>query len=297
MKSRLLASLALFLTVVALMVFLIKSDEQKSTDEQALLSSVGANSIDSVLIHRVGGTDIAFAKKQGVWFIISPLQARANTTRIKAILGILSSRSFTQIDIPDSELGLYQLDPPAVTLRLQEHVIQFGTTDPLDDRRYVRFENKIHLINDQLFHQLKQMPMFFVSPELIPQTETISSIQFGDRLVTKIGDHWRMSPPGHAVPDEQLRVLAEAWQAARARQVRRYSHNGEGQIIIVTFESGRSAGFELVSVVPDLVLGRADLAFEYRFDKNMAKALFPPPGKNQLTLPSTPDINTLSVTE
>ena len=276
MQKRLLTILCLLIVVGILTTFFILSDKQKADNQKILLSNIEATSISQITIQRTDKGDIVFQKQGNSWFMLSSVEARVNMARINAMLHILQSRSFAQIDVKDSPMTPYQLDPATIVLRLDDHEFFFGTTDPIDERRYVLFGNTIHLINDSLFHQLRQPPIFYVSTRLVPAEETIVSIQFVDQLVTVVGENWALSPVNSAIEDKLLNSLAQAWQTGRAREVREYKPVAIFKKIIVTFKNGRTAGFDVVSTTPNLVLGRSDLGLQYHLGKNISEKLFLP---------------------
>ena len=276
MQKRLLTNLYLLLVVAILTTFFLLSDKQKAVDQKVLLSNIEATSISQITIQRTDKEDIVFQKQGDSWFMFSLVKTRVNIARINAMLHILQSRSFAQIDVKDSPLAPYQLDPASVVLRLDDHEFYFGSTDPIDERRYVLFNNTLHLINDSLFHQLRQPPIFYVSTRLVPEEETIVSIQFVDQLVTVVGENWALSPVNSTIEDKQINSLAEAWQTGHASKVREYKPADIFKKIIVTFRTGRTAGFDVVSTTPNLVLGRSDLGLQYHLDKNISKKLFLP---------------------
>ncbi len=254
--------------------FFIFSDRQGTGDQKVLLSNIEATSINHITVQRLDNEHIVFQKQGDRWFMISPFKASANIARINSILHLLRSRSFVQIDAKDISLTPYQLDQAAITLHLDKHEFVFGATDPLDDRRYLMFNNTIHLLNDSLFHQLHQAPMFFVSTRLVPDEEIISSIKFTGHIVTKVNHSWSLSPVNDAVNVEQLDTLVDAWQTGEARQVRQYSAVDATEKVVVKFRSGRSAQFDIVTKSPNLVLGRPDLALQYHLGKGFVEALF-----------------------
>ncbi len=276
MQKRLLTLLCLFLVVAGLTVFFFVSDAPEEDDAKVLLSNIDTNDIKQITIQRADRGDIVFQKLGESWFMVSAVKTRANMARIHAMLRLPHSRSFAQIHVKGTPLSTYQLDPAPIVLRLDEHEFFFGTSDPLDDRRYVMFNNTIHLLNDSLFHQLSQAPMFFISTRLVPETETISSIQFSDHVVSSTGQTWSLSPANDAVSAERLEDLVETWGKGLARQVRQYSATGAGERIIVKFRSGRAARFDVLSSTPELILGRSDLALEYVLDQHVAELLFIP---------------------
>jgi hypothetical protein len=274
-QKRLLINLLLLIVVCILTTFFILNDKPDINNPETLLSNIDTSSISHITINQANSEDINFQIQGNHWFLTSPIKARANRTRINAMLHLLQSRSLAQIDAQNASLALYRLDPAAITLHLDKHTFFFGTTDPLDDRRYIMFNNTIHLVSDHLYHQLRQSPIFFVSPRLVPDQEEISSIQFTGRRISKVNGYWSVSPSNSDIGAEQLGDLIAAWQTGEARQIRQYlATDNVEEKIVVHFTSGHSAQFNVISKTPSLVLGRVDLALQYHLEMNLSDRLF-----------------------
>ena len=51
---------------------------------------------------------------------------------------------------------------PAVMLKVNNLEFRFGSAAALDNRRYLLYQDQVHLIDDGLFQQLQQPPEFFI---------------------------------------------------------------------------------------------------------------------------------------
>jgi Domain of unknown function (DUF4340) len=282
-QKRLITNLLLLIVVGVLTSVFILSDKQVDEVKTALLSNIDAAGIEHITVRQSSKEDIIFNRQGQQWFVTSPVHAIAHTSRVNAILHLLKSRSFAQIDVEDNSLEIYQLDPAILSLRMNSHEFFFGTTEPIDDRRYVMFDNTIHLVTDHLFHQLRQPPMFFVSPRLVPEREIISSIQFNDQIISKVNNSWTMLPTNNAVSTEHLGSLVQQWQKAEARQILQYQGADAEEKVILKYKSARTAYFDVISKTPNLILGRADLSLQYNLDRTMAERL--------LVVKSNPEVN------
>jgi hypothetical protein len=273
-QKRLIINLLLLLAVSILAIVFIQNDNKtEKTAKVDLVSAIDSNNIHYISIQRDSTPDIIFQRVENDWFITSPFKARAKKSRIKSILQILKSRSFTQILIDNTLLTPYQLDPPLITLRLDSHEFSFGTTEPLNDKRYLKFKNVIHLLNDSLFHQLRQSPMFFVSTKLIPEQESINSIKYNHYIITQVNNTWSISPKNSNLNKNQIRTLIDTWQMTEARHVQNYkTEEAKGQVTL-KYESGNIAKFDVISTFPELVLARTDLSLQYHLNKDMVEQL------------------------
>ena len=252
------------------------SDKQVLHDEDKFVSNIEISNIEQITILRPASDadEIKIHKEKNQWFISSPVKTRASTDRVSAILGLLRSKSFARVDTAKSILELYQLQPANITLILDQYKFEFGATDPLDNRRYLLFNNTVHLINDSLYPQLLQSPTFFVSSRLLPEGGVIETIRFKDQAVSQASQHQALSTSGEVIDKKALEQLAQAWQGIQARQVRNYRPVEHTRQVIVGLRSGRTLQFEVVSLSQYLVLARSDLKLEYYLDANSAKILF-----------------------
>jgi hypothetical protein len=273
-QKRLIANLLLLIVVGILTTVFILSDKQGDEVKTALLSNIDAAVIEHITVRQSSKEDIVFNRQGQQWFVTSPVHAIAHASRVNAILHLLKSRSLAQIDVEDNSLEVYQLDPAILSLRMNSHEFFFGTTEPIDDRRYVMFDNTIHLVNDHLFHQLRQSPMFFVSPRLVPEQEIISSIQFSDQSISKVNNSWTILPANNVVSSEQLGSLVQQWLKAEARQILQYQGTDVDEKVILKYKSGHTVYFDVISKKPELILGRTDLTLQYHLDKSMSERLF-----------------------
>ena len=274
MQKRLITNLLLLIVVGILTTVFILSDKQGDEVKTALLSNIDAAGIEHITVRQSSKEDIVFNRQGQQWFVTSPIHAIARTSRVNAILHLLKSRSLAQIDVEDNSLEVYQLDPAILSLKMNSHEFFFGTTEPIDDRRYVMFDNSIHLVNDHLFHQLRQSPMFFVSPRLVPEQEIISSIQFSDQSISKVNNSWTIFPANNVVSSELPGSLVQQWQKAEARQILQYQGTDVDEKVILKYKSGHTVYFDVISKIPELILGRTDLTLQYHLDKSMSERLF-----------------------
>lgn len=134
------------------------------------------------------------------------------------------------------------------------------------------FEENIFLISDNLFNQLIQKAMFFVSPRLIPEGEIISKIRFGENLIEKNEQGWVYDKNTNPEENERLRKFAEMWSDLEASRVSTYiASTSEAEKIILTLENGKSLHFNLLSSEPFVMLARPDLQLQYELNADLSK--------------------------
>lgn len=162
MKKYTKLNLALLTVIAVIAAFLLLNDTERAEQAPVTVSKIDRRRITVITINSDQRKDIIFDKKSGAWQMVSPLHARANSTRIAAILSLLQARSYTQLNAGGMDLGKFDLVKPAVTLKLNHYEFLFGNSNPLEGRRYLLFQGVIHLIDDGLYQQLQQPADFFI---------------------------------------------------------------------------------------------------------------------------------------
>ena len=152
--------LATVIVVVATLLFLTGTDH--TVKKPLTVSAIDRQGITVITINRDGRQDITFNKQGDSWQMVAPRHARANNTRINAVLSVLQARSYAQLDAGKLDLDRFDLLKPAVTLMLDDYVFSFGCDNPLEGRRYLLFQKTIYLVDDGLYQQLQQPADFFV---------------------------------------------------------------------------------------------------------------------------------------
>ncbi len=272
MKARILFSLGLLLLVV--LVFSVLLFSPKDIEESVIetVSNLDAQATSRIEITRAQQAELVLEKNAAGWMIVSPIVARANPDRVESMLAIVDATSHTRIAADRDRLATFGLDPPQVLLQLDQHEFLFGHTDPIDERRYLYYQQTVHLVDDGLFHQLRQKPEFFVSTRLVPVEETITAMRIRDVQLEKKGDRWSMQPAQVGLDSA---TLVDNWKQARARRILPYTAGRQAQSIQFSLGSGRVLRYELVMEEPVFVLGRADLGLQYQFEADVTSLLLP----------------------
>lgn len=162
MNKRIKINIALLALIVLVAAFLFQTGGKQTAEQQSAVTGMDGNSITRISVTRTGREVLRFIKQGNGWRMESPRSARANPTRINTILALLQTRSYAQLDAGDMDLTRFDLSKPAVILKLNRHEFRFGNNNTLEGRRYLLFQDTIHLIDDGLYQQLLQPAEFFV---------------------------------------------------------------------------------------------------------------------------------------
>ena len=273
MDSRTKLTLFLLCIVAVLATFLISTTTEKEDLAPQSISLIQTNSIKNILIERAGKDSIELSKRNNRWEITSPVRLNANPTRINMILQLPQANSFAQLKPDDINLSTLHLEKPETVLHLNDHTFSFGDTEALNDRRYILFNNVVHLIEDQLYHLLRQEPLFFANPKLLREDLALVEIIHPEYRLYK-EDKWLLTT-AKQTPVEGAEQLLDAWHKAMAVNIKAYSARESLGTILLNTNEGQTITFFIISREPALILARPDLGVEYHLDDYTQKQLLP----------------------
>jgi len=260
------------LVFIVLLSAIVLMPEDKSEQDLPRLTAIEQNDIVNIDVLRKNLDDFVFNKQGETWHMRSPLKFLANNARINAMLHILKSESHGQLNPDEVDLARFDLVDPIITLKLNDHVFQFGNTDAIDQRRYVLFDGKIHLVNDSLYAQLTTNAAFFADPKILPLDIDINAIQFPENKIELIDELWQTQSLIDINPDQLKRIVFN-WNNTVAISVSKYAAPETELPIIVSSSSGITIRFIIISTEPHLILGRKDIGIQYHLGSDEADKL------------------------
>ena len=219
LKKRLLINAVLFAVVTALLLAVWLSPEQQ---QQKHLSAVlDADSIDRIRIVGKGRQPVVMHKAGNYWQLTEPVNAPASPFRVNSILNITLTTShadYALSDIDPLELGLAT---PDAVLYLNDFKISFGTRDPIDQRRYTEFNQRVYLLDDYTLPLLTQPLTSLIDTRLLPEQLRVTAFQLPDfRIVQTTEGGWQIEPE-NANPDPvAIQEWVDRWHRQRAAEVR-----------------------------------------------------------------------------
>lgn len=271
MDKRLAINLSLIGFIILLSVLVFNTDNQS---EQTLtrLSSIDQKTIHQIKILRKEVDDFEFEKQNDQWQLTKPQFFRANHARINAMLRMLNVESHSQLNPAEVNLKSLGLDNPVVIMNLNEHEFKFGNTDAIDQRRYVLYEDKIHLTNDFLYQQLMTNAAFFADPKILPAGFKIESITFPENKIEHVNGQWNTNPLLDISP-EQLKRIIFSWETTAAISADAYKPAASVSTIKIESKDNESIHLDIVSTEPHLILGRKDIGIQFHMGSDEAKKL------------------------
>lgn len=283
MKPRLLVNLGL-LGVIAVLATIAILKPGKNDVESTPLLALDLQGLNRVTLKNK--ETLVFEKKAGLWNLTAPFAAPVNQVRVGQLLDITKAVSEAAYPLKSDDLAQFGLNAPQAILGLDDITLQFGSTDPIKMRRYVRIGDTLHLVEDNFFHHLTASATDYVDKRLIPEGAKIREIQLSDLKATRDQQgQWTVEPSTTTGID--LAELASVWATARAIDVKRWNPVAEGETIRIGFSEGAAVEFVILNKSPELVVGRKDLGLQYTLTAETSRELLNQPKTKSETMPES----------
>ena len=274
MSRALIINLALLALIALLAAALLLFKPAAEAEPALLAAGLDQNTIKRIEIQRQALDDFIFEKEGADWFMRAPLAIRANPARINAMLRLPASESRAQLDPVVHPPDRFGLARPAIIMKLNEHEFRFGHTDAIDQRRYILFNERIHLIDDFLYRQLTTNAAFFAELKLLPEAFNIAKIRFPENELYKVNGQWQLKTPLDISP-ARLQRSVNGWRNAVAISAGALEASASGRRIGIIDANGRTLEFIIVATEPYLILGREALGIQFHMGSDDAEKLLP----------------------
>ena len=238
------------------------------------LTALSPAAIDKLVITNHTGT-ITLGKQDGAWRLSRPVAIAANGVRVDDLLEVVQARSLEQFPAAGRDLNEYGLAKPAVRLRLNDTEILFGGVTPVDQQRYVKVGDTIHLISDRYMFELMGGAAAWVSRDLVPPGKQIVSLQLPDiKLSRNDKGEWSATPPGKGDSADAIQGLVGAWSDAQALRVTPYEkHPAQGEVVIGIAGQAQPLRYRLIARKPELILARPEIGMQFYVASEQADRL------------------------
>jgi hypothetical protein len=261
MNMRWLLNLVL-LGIVAVLVLLVAYEPGKQEPVVITLTGIERGSINSISIENKTGGRIRLQQQGDTWTMQEPYALPANRLRIDGLLALADTRSYSQFKVAAADLEKYGLQTPRGSIRLNDIDIDFGDTDAVYKRRYVRIGDTVHLITDTFYHQIITDATSFASTELLAPGSQLKSIDLGDfKLDQQADGSWQVQPEQAASAD-QINRLVQAWQQAAGVYVKNASDDASIRDIRLTLVDGSTVEYQVLQG-DDFILRRREPPLQY----------------------------------
>ena len=265
LSQRLLINLLLIVLIGGLAYAGFHFDANDAVETKPTISDLNPDDVHSIDIQT---GDLRLKLKRGIegWDLESPINWPANDTNVRRLLSILNFETSALADAADVDLAQLGLQQPQTSIRFNDTLLQFGTTNNIGARRYVMQGTTLFLIPDIHLAFIVEGLSAVVDRRLLPRRAEITSLQLPD-LEIRLDDkrRWRSN---RAVEFAQARMvqLVENWQDLQATRI---SHFDLGlmprQLIEIDLADGQALEFLLMSEDPEIVIAHPNIGLQYHF--------------------------------
>jgi len=271
-SSRSLLNLVLVVAVTGLVLLAFYEPGIDVPPEPPPLMTMARESVTRLAVERLSQPTVRMEKRGGRWRVTEPFALPANAYRVGALLEILKTPSHEQLTV--SDLERFSLAPPKASLSLNETRLDFGATESLSMRRYVRLGDTVHLITDRFFYHLVAGATNFVDYQLLGPEAAPVEITLPDRHLALEDGRWTLTPDDPEVGADDLMRLVDAWRGAQAVDVKPVETNEDGQAVTVRLRAQKDSIRFLVTLGEDeTIFARPGAGVQYHLPKAPADAL------------------------
>lgn len=302
MRRRLPLNLTLAALAAGLIAVLVL--DRPPEDAAAPITGLERDAIDRVTIHYPDAKSIRLTRGDRGWRLKAPVSARAEASSVAQILrlaGFESRQAMPANEVKPADIGL---EPPQQTVVVNDTRIELGAVQPIDNRRYARVGDTVHLIDEPNMRALDADYADLVARRLLPEDAEITGIELpGATLTPTDQGGWSVTPDSADRGADAAQTAVDAWKRTEALSVKSAEAAGDGEVsgraVVTTAEHGELV-FEVLQRQPQLLLRRPDLGVVFHVAGNQAAPLLdmtpPEPGqpgaaqKLQQRLKQKPDV-------
>lgn len=279
MKSRLLVNIFLLLLVGALGYFAFTGKDKNSGTIQ-ILSSIKANSINRIAI-RHNERVVNIEKSDAHWQLTDPIKIAANDFRMGSLLKLLNTTSYAKYVAGTLDLSKYGLKDAATSISFNQHQIDFGIINRINNYRYIKFNNEVHLVDDHYYPLISSQMGTLVARTLLPPDSNVTRLVLPEhKLWLDTNDMW------HSTEDISVDAIVETidhWKNTEAFGVHDYNEVVPLDAIKVKLaDRDKPIIYLITDVDPWLIIARPDIKLEYHFNLEFYDLLLRPGAAKKL---------------
>jgi hypothetical protein len=220
MRKRLWINLALALIVLGLALTVIFGVSHHPKPAYPTLLGVHPGAIRRFAYAQPHHPAVVFRKIGKQWWLIHPFRAQAQNLELTSLIDELDEpvrHRYPLAKIPPARVGLA---PPRLTLWVNQEKLEFGRTDPVGERRYIRVGRSIDLVRDVLYYRLAGNFYTLLSTRLLPKGSRLTQLHLPRVTLRRNtrGD-WILTPPESHVSSGMIARLIRHWTYASALSV------------------------------------------------------------------------------
>ena len=280
MSKRNLLNLIL-LGIVAALVLVVVYEPGVEKKTKTALAALDKSTIHKITIERTGQEKVTLEKQAGKWIMQAPFHIPANTIKAEGLLSLVEQETFAHYALKDLDVKNYGLDIPRASITFDDKErFDFGATEPLNKRRYVRYHDTLYVINDYFYYQLMSPVTMFVDHKLLPESDNITRLVLPSLSLTLKDGTWQLQPKSDGQSNEQANELIDNWKLTHAIQLSDYDGKSAKQSAEVYLDNAQTPiTFHILLDTEHFYLARPDLGLKYELARDKTNELLKLPSK------------------
>jgi len=285
MKKHLFINLALFtlLLVLGLIVWL---DPFSTPEPQTIpLTQVDIASVRKISVSNANQLNFVLEllpeQPKPAWYMTNPLKMPANLVKIQQLLTLLSTNSFRQYRIKSDNLAKLGLEKPGWEIAFdtdQIHtVVQFGKTEPIEQKRYVLVGDTVHLIIDRYSQYNVGSPLMLANLDILPVDKSVKELRLPDQIIKKVDGEWQSTSSGNTISQQTYKNFIDEWRYAQALRVAladKPTQTSDAQDVTVILEKAEQpVHFVIEATDQNYVITNKDWGVRYYLNTSVGEKL------------------------
>ena len=264
LSKRNLINLVLAVVVITLVLVVIYKPGKEETSTKII--QIDTSPVTSIKIERVGTQATSFLLEDKDWHMVEPYAMKANKIKVESLLDLLQYNYHARYDIADLDVKKYGLDIPRTTITFnEEHKFEFGSTEPLNKYRYIRYKDTLYLTDDFYYHRILGAATSFLDHALIDKKHKITKIELPGLTLTLKDAKWEAKPKPKQYSNDQANELVDHWMLSHAIEINSYPPvRGTGQVRVHVEGRKTPIHFDIFTFNDEFFLGRKDLNITYK---------------------------------
>ena len=280
MTRRAWLNLALLSLVIILGVLAYFEPGGKTVEEPSPLLALTQSQVTRIQIQARNNPPVQLERSSDGWMITDPIQVAASDYRVNNMLQLLGATSYSFFPVAGGPLSGFGLEHPAGRIVFNDQVIEFGDNEPINNHRYVRVGEQIHLIDDRYYYQSQMMLTALVDTALVPAGRSLKQILLPDLTLQQQQGQWQArwrpsasKPTAVELRQDAIDTLVDEWRRARAMRIDRYQADMAEDEIELEYGDGQRETLEILEREPELILGRRGLDLRYHLSADQGDRL------------------------
>ena len=279
MSSRTLLNLALAgITLVLGLLVYFRPGLAPETAPQPLMAIADTAAASHIKVERLAREPLVFQKRDQRWYLLSADHTLpAAEFQLRTLLQLPQAVPAASYPANTLQLSEFGLQPAQASVSVGTVTLLLGTTESLENRRYVLLGDSVHLLEDRYQHLINADWSNFIERKLLPADQPVSKLELPDlELVLSEDNEWQLTPAGSDGSDAAVRQLLHNWNSATALYARRYDSNSApiGTVRVEFADASSPLSFSVLSHSPELVLARPDWGIQYHLRSDLSAGLF-----------------------